>query len=223
MDYIIDFLFGSIITFVKYLQTWYANAVTYGVKIDSVSIIGFIFLILIICGSGMAAATLAELKFRNRPVNFVLGIILPVIYPALIYFAMSTNEKNKIINKKVKKEVAPEKEIPASGIKKYKKNKEDDLEDIIQNNEEMNQLFFANIAKDESGAPRGPFFLELDDGQILEISKIVEPLQNVVSVQIGDDDKAKKIRLPYERIKSCVTKDMWNDESDINEDYYDDE
>ena len=220
-----DFLFGTFIRINHYLETWYQNAAESGFVISKGSLIMTTLLVILLCGSAMVAMTIAEIKFRNRLLHGGLGFICPVIYPVLLYFVIpsgvaKTAEKNKEPEKaKIKVEDA----LPESELKAFSK-KHNDQEDSLPAGEALDQAYFTLIAKDETGNLRGPFILELDDDQILEIECIIDALAPAVAVQIGKDDKARTIRLPYSKIKSCMTKSDWLAEADDpDDDEYEDE
>lgn len=202
-----DFLFGTFIRIHHYLTTWYANATEYGFYISKTSLINWSILVIILCGSAMAAATFAEVKFRNRLLHGILGFCLPVAYPVLLLLVIpkgiDTNKKEK--DNKPRKIAADS--LPKTQLKTFQE--EEKPEEIIEGAQVLDQAFFTRISKDEHGNILGPFIIELDDGQILEIEYIVEAFQPAVAVQIGQGEDAKRIRLPYSKIKGCQTKEQW--------------
>jgi len=212
-----DVLFGTFIRINNYLETWSHNATEFGFVISKGSLIMTTFWMVVLCASAMVAMTIAEVKFRNRFLHGALGFVCPVIYPFVLYFVIPSCAKKPEVSYEEEKrqQAALEDVIPDSDLKAFSKNSE---ESVIPIGDEMDQAYFTRIAKDETGKLRGPFILELDDDQILEIECIIEALSPAVAVQIGHDDHARTIRLPYNKIKTCMTKADWLTEADMPED-----
>ena len=162
-----DTLFGFFIQTHHYFATWLQNAADNGFVISKGSLIGTVAWCLILCGSAMAAMTIAEIKFRNRIGHGVLGLICPVIYPVVLYFVIPSAVKKEIDEDAFEKELLGD-TIPDSDLKAFSKTKKSDA-DVIPDSDALDQQYFTRTAKDEMGKPRGPFILELDDDQILEI------------------------------------------------------
>ena len=218
-----DFLFGFFIRTHHYLVTWYQNASDAGFVMSKGSLMVTVFCVIIVCASAMTAMTFAEMKFRNRMLHGVLGLICPVIYPVVLYFAIPSASKKKAAEDAEEKKVAALKDaLPSSDLKAFAKASLDDAE-VIPEAEVLDQAYFTRISKDELGNLRGPFILELDDDQILEVACIVEALPPAVAVQIGEGEKSRKVRLPYAKITSCMTKAQWLAETEESEEDDDEE
>ncbi len=201
-----DTLFGFFIQTHHYCVTWLQNATDSGFVISKGSLIVTIVWCVIFCGSAMAAMTIAEMKSRNRIGHGALGFICPIIYPVVLFFLIPSvvqNKEEEIIEKELLDDAVPDSDLKA--FRKAKKKNSDVASDI----DVLDQKYFTRTAKDELGNPRGPFILELDDDQILEIECIVEALPPAVAVQVGDGDKARTIRLPYAKIKKCMLRSQW--------------
>ena len=217
LGYIWDFLFGFFIQSYHYFATWFQNAEECGFVISKSYLIEITVVMIVLCGSVMAAMTVAELKIRNRLVHGLLGLILPVIYPILIFFIIPplnkkrTDDDEDLDHKKMAK-----KESPKPELKTVDKETASDSE-TVPDSDLLDQNYFTRISKDEMGNLCGPFMIELDDDQVLEIECIIEPLQPAVAVQIGQGEKARKIRLPYAKIRKCVTKEQWLASSEVPE------
>jgi len=215
-----DLLFGTFIRIHNFVETWIQNAHEFGFTISKGSLIATTFWMVLLCASAMTAMTIAEVKFRNRLLHGALGFICPVIYPILLHFIIpagaGAKDDDKYDEEQKTQKTAPGNVIPESDLKAFSKNSEDD--EVIPAGDVMDQAYFTRIAKDETGQLRGPFILELDDDQILEIECIVEALPPTVAVKIGHDENARTIRLPYSKIKNCMTKGDWLAEADMPED-----
>lgn len=206
-----DFLFGTFIRMNNYLESWYENAAEAGFTVSKGSMATTLIWVLLLCGSAMTAMTFAELKNRNRWLHAALGFFLPVIYPVILFFGIS---KLGVDGKKEEEEQALiEDDVPDSDLKAYADGHGDQTGTLPASGK-MDQNFFAGISTDENGNPCGPFVIELDDGQMLEIECITEALPQAVAIQIGEGDTGKTIRLPYDRIKDCKSRERWLDESE---------
>ncbi len=203
-----DFLFGTFIRIINYMESWFANATEAGFNPSAGTMITISIFILIFCGSGMTAMTFAEIKNRNRWLHGILGLMVPIVYPVILYFAIPKAGVEKKSEEEEKPETAEPDVIPDSDLKAYTGGQGDGT-GIHPSSGQYDQNYFSKISKDEKGNFQGPFILELDDNQILEIECIVEALTPAVAVQIGQGDEGRTIRLPYNRIKGCKTKRRW--------------
>jgi len=210
-----DFLFGTFIRIYHYLTTWYAHASEAGFEISKGSLIWYGFWAVLMCSSSMVAMTIAEVKFRSRLAHGILGFICPVISPVVLHFVMPTLAKQEEKQEDEEQHEAAKTAVPESGLKTYRKA---DGTEVIPDVDVMDQEYFSRISKDEAGNLRGPFILELDDGQILEIEHVLEALAPAVAVQMGSGDEARKIRLPYTKIMGCRTKEQWLVDMESDED-----
>ena len=217
-----DTLFGFFIQTHHYFATWLQNAADNGFVISKGSLIGTIVWCVIFCGSAMAAMTIAEIKFRNRIGHGALGLICPIIYPVVLYFVIPSAVKKEIDEDAFEKELLGD-VIPDSDLKSIAKADKKGGLNIIPDADLLDQQYFTRTAKDEMGKLRGPFILELDDDQILEIECIVEALPPAVAVQIGDGEKAKTIRLPYAKIKKCMLKSQWLSDAEAPDEEYEED
>jgi len=74
----------------------------------------------------------------------------------------------------------------------------------------FNPQYFSSISVDPSGNPQGPFMIEMFDGRILEATRIVSPLPDVLVLEIpGGGATPRTIRVPYSKIKTCKLKSEW--------------
>ena len=221
-----SFFFGSFQWIIDFINEWYSQAQDAGFSPSQGTMIGITIFLIIVVGSGLTAMTIAELKYRQRSLHFILGMLLPVAYPVLLYFVLP---EFKIVSKEEKELEAmvasmPEAEdaIPDSELKSVARSdaKGERLDTELEPAVVMNQQYFGRISTDEMGNPTGPFMLETNDGRILEIEHISGALQNVLAVEIGQENgETKTIRLPYQNIKSCMLKDEWLNESEMDIDY----
>ncbi len=164
------------------------------------------FVYVFILGSPFAAASIAEARGKNRLAHFVLGFLLPWVYPVTIFFTMP--KASMVEDEKDGLEEEPQhaegpNAIPESHIKSVK----DDDEKLRPQESveiEINHQYFEKISSDETGKPLGPYNIILSDGRKVEISRIVNALPDLVVVEILEgDNKKMTVRFPYSKIKSC--------------------
>ena len=207
-----NFFFGSFEWLIDFIKEWLLQASESGFTPSIGSLIMLTIVFLLVVGSGMAAMTIAETKNRYRPLHAMLGMLLPIVYPALLFFVLPEfkikSKGEKDAEALVESMGAAASEAPKSELravqKADKKGVDSNLDRAIVESEILDQQYFARIATDENGNPTGPYMLELDDDRILSINKISAALDQVLSVEMGKGDEEKKtIRLPYSKIKSC--------------------
>jgi len=207
-----NFFFGSFEWLIAFIKEWFLQASESGFTPNIGSLIMLTILFVLIIGSGMVAMTIAETKKRSRPLHAVLGMFLPIVYPALLFFVLpefkikSKNEKD--VEHLMKGMRVGSSEIPKSELRSVQKadqkGVDSSLDKAILETEVLNQQYFARIATDENGNSTGPYMLELDDDRVLSINKISAALDQVLAVEIREGDEEKKtIRLPYAKIKNC--------------------
>ena len=220
-------LFEWIVGFIK---EWFTQASIAGFS----PTISALFLIAVICliiiASAMTAMTIAEVKNRNRPVHFLLGGLVPLIYPILLYFVLPEfklkTKEERDVEALVESMGVSDIELPDSELKKVTDADEKGETPVFSAGTkiEITQQYLTKIMTDETGNPTGPYMLEMMDGRILEISKITNVLDNVIAVEMGEPGvDAKTIRLPYANIKTFTLKETWLQEVAVDEDYEENE
>lgn len=184
-------------------------------------------------GSGFAAATVAEVKEKNRFLHFIGGICFPYFYPAAIHYFIPApnqdyrppkdieNEKRELESKRLtnalNEKIAND---PFAAMLKSKTTETppEQTETAVQpaqesaqsGSQEFNQNYFTSIATDENGEFKGPFMIDFNDGRIVEASKIVNVMAEAIEIETpGDGDSIRKIRVPYSKISGCTLKSNW--------------
>lgn len=207
-----NFFFGSFEWLITFIKEWFMQASESGFTPNIGSLIMLTIVFILIVGSGMAAMTIAETKNRYRPLHAVLGMFLPIVYPALLFFVLPEfkikSKSEKDVEDLLQGMGLDSSEVPKSELRSVQKadqkGVDSSLDQVILEREVFDQQYFARIATDENGNPTGPYMIELDDDRVLSINKILAALEQVLSVEMGEGDEEKKtIRLPYAKIKSC--------------------
>lgn len=200
-----DIIFGSFSSLLVLIEGCYVKVCESGLDPDWTALTAKALILVIVLGSAFTSASIAELRNRNRLLHFVVGLIIPWIYPVVIFFFLPKYYPSKK-KAEVEHEIAEKNEIPDSHLKSYKKRRKDEIStepDTVG----ISPRHFAMLSKDEAGNSRGPFILELKDGRTLEVSKIINTLPEVVIVEIEElKGKPKTVRFPYSQIQSCQDK-----------------
>ncbi|HBC86616.1 MAG TPA: hypothetical protein DCZ94_06660 [Lentisphaeria bacterium] len=203
-----DFIFGWLTAFIAFLGSIYDRAVENGLNPEWGSIIAVSIVIAFFLGSPFASATLAEISGKNRLIHFLLGLVLPWIYPVYMFIMLAKQPAKTLEEKPDEKagdtgdDKALDGELPESHLK-YEYQEESMSDTSPELAPVMNQQYFARIASDESGNALGPFILELNDGRVVEVSKISSTLPDVVILEVVEGGRSNTIRFPYSKIKSC--------------------
>lgn len=187
------------------LVTWARDA---GVHPSLAMVIFLTILVAVALGSAFLSADIAEKRERNRVTHFLLGLLLPWFYPlSFSQFIRAPAQKADLDAL----EKAREGELPESMIEGVGTGAFNQARRIISDSQEMritqfDQQTFRTAAFNEFGEARGPFKIDLTDGNSVEVSRILDALDNVLLLELIDEaGKPKKLRIPYEHIVSCVT------------------
>lgn len=194
---------------------------------------GISFAVALYLSSGFIAATAAELRGRNPLPHFIGGVIFPFIYIGVVYalpkkpkpirpedlivydedgnYVPTISQKlTQKYKEKVGEEYVPEPQLP-------KEEEQTGSVEEIPGEEEaelaFDQKYISSIATDDMGNYFGPFMIGIDNGRYIEALRILDAYPEVCELEIaGDDDKPRKIRLPYSKIVSCELKSDWIEE-----------
>ena len=158
--------------------------------------------------SGSLSASIAESRLRNPWTHFIIGIMIPVIYPLLILFKLPSYSA-KSVKSKVKKEFEqgegpPPVEIAPPTLDQDAPPAIVDSEMLSKPSVIYDQNYFKQIAVDISGNYKGPFLLTIKDEK-LKAERIIDSLPSVVMIEfISADGKLQNMRIPYKSIGACV-------------------
>ncbi|GEM_PF-5261703 len=210
VSFFTDKFFELISAFFAYIHGVIIGAYEAGLTPEWGSIIAVSILIFIYMGSPFAAATIAEITGKNRLVHFMLGLVLPWVYPIFMFIKLTKEPAKDLKEKPDQGEPVSEDdnkaldgELPESHLR-YEYEESSEMSDTSPELAPvMNQQYFARIASDESGNPLGPYILELNDGRVVEVSKISNTLPDVVILEVVEGGRSNTIRFPYSKIKTC--------------------
>ncbi len=285
---------GTFTSLWEFLHGMVSTACQSGVSPSFGTCVLIFILIAAYLGSGFMAATIAEFREGNRFIHFILGLLIPFIYPVALIFLMpkplpESVRKRAEAEARAEEEAAQQEEderaeeqqgppkrrpIPVHGhspapapavkdmpfsdtISMTKPNatvsvtradlspsqrtitnvmpavspampdptktisesaaavQDEFASDTAVSSRPciMNQQYFASISVDSHGNHMGPFMLEMSDGRYLEALRIVNPMPDLILLEIpGEAGKPKTIRIPYSKILDCKLKSAWLDQ-----------
>ena len=182
----------------------------------------------VIIGSGFYSAALAEQKEHNRLVHFIIGVLVPWLYPVFIYGSKPVGKKGR---KPQQQAAAPKKEEPIESAVAHQEEETEGMaekpasvelteshssrrmsrKEVIESltthhgvtDIEFTQRTFTTIAAEKFGNSAGPYYFKLVDGNVLTVKSISEMLPNMLVVDISTGDgQTRKLRLHYSKIQS---------------------
>jgi hypothetical protein len=158
--------------------------------------------------SGCWASSIASSRRHSPLLSFVLGLGVPYVYPVIILFAMDIRGAKE---RRKKQDEAKAKDAAAQDERRHVAELvgREMLVDDAETDEELtpacvfDAAYFERIARDEQGNQNGPWRV-IFGGTEVKVLRIVEPLAEVVSVEIETRDGGQaKFRIPYARITEC--------------------
>jgi hypothetical protein len=142
----------------------------------------------VVVGSGALSSSIAEGRLRGRQLHFLLGMLMPVIYPVLALFVLP--------RKTYEKEEATEMRMMGNAA-------ETASDDEYDTQSALNYDFFHASMFDTTGNPRGPFIMVVDNVE-LRVERIAEVMPKIVVLEtVNSDGNLQTMRLPFGRISSC--------------------
>ena len=178
-------------------------AATHEAEFDCDFLVAFLIMLIILffVGSACWAASIAASRRYMQIPHFIIGLLLPWIYPAVILFALDIKGHKKMI-------LAAEQEQreKAAAEAEHQKNialntEGQQAEETIDDNG-FNQAKFMALARNVDGNNPGPWNVVFS-GNTMHVVKILEVLPELVSVSVqGDDGKIFTMRIPYAKMES---------------------
>ena len=158
-------------------------------------------IVIVLLASACWAASIAAARRHNAFVSFLLGLLLPWIYPLVILFAMNIPGKWDIAKQKREKEQA---EVNALVEEAEKNDLQPDENGVIPY--EPTPAYFNKIARKADGTPAGPWKVSFN-GNLIIVTAIIEVLPEALSVEFHQPNKNDilKMRIPFSKIESWET------------------
>jgi hypothetical protein len=160
-------------------------------------------------GSAFWAASIASCRRHASLPHFLMGLILPWIWPLYILFNM------EIKGERERKELAAQE---AAKREAEEAEKARQLEAVIKEQRGLirddgvkggyTRDYFLAISRKEDGTPGGPWKAVFFDREVL-VKQILEVLDEVISVEMVDrKGKMSKMRMPFNKIESWEDTDQ---------------
>ncbi|NLF16185.1 MAG: hypothetical protein GX595_02865 [Lentisphaerae bacterium] len=191
-----------------------------GIAVDPLLIAAILLALTLWLGSGCWASSIASSRRHSAVLSFILGLAVPWVYPLVIVFAMdikgararqrqqrdaaardaAKDDERRRVAELIGREPAEATPGMAAGA-----GAEPAVGDLGADEEPQvfDKAYFESIARDDQGNPAGPWRVVFGDNEV-KVLRILEPLPEVVSVEIaGRDGAPAKFRIPYARITVC--------------------
>lgn len=152
-------------------------------------------------GSACWAASIAQARRHSVWLHFVLGLLLPWLYPLVILFAMGIKGEREMLAKREAEKRARE-EREAERQRNIALNAPVEAGDEDDGGQAWKRSYFERIARDRDGKPAGPWDVQFN-GAVLRIARIIEAQDELVLVeQVDARGQASRMRLPYAKIEA---------------------
>ena len=159
------------------------------------------FMVLFFMGSACWSASIAACRRHNAVLHFILGLLFPWIYPAIILFTLDIKGA-KAMREQLEKEKKEAEEAEAERQRNIQLNKGDDEIFAAETESVWNQARFEKMARNYDGSLAGPWDV-IFGGRHVRVRHILEAFPEVVSVEFEDDKgNMLKMRIPYAKIES---------------------
>ena len=154
-------------------------------------------IVIALLASACWATSIASARRHNAFVSFLLGLLIPWIYPLVILFTMNIPGKWDLAKQKREKEQA---EVNALVEEAEKNDLQPDENGVIPY--EPTPAYFNKIARKPNGEPAGPWKVSFN-GNLITVTSIIEAFPEAVSVEFRQSKgDIMKMRIPYSRIES---------------------
>jgi hypothetical protein len=206
-----DILLGLWQALLSLVQFFAERTAKAGIQIDPLIIALLLGVIALWLLSGCWASSIASSRRHSPVLHFFLGMCAPFGYPLFILFAMDIKgakerERKHQAAKEKDQAVEDEKRRVAEMVGRELTETPDapaaPPEPVVVE-KVFNAEYFTGIARDEQGNFAGPWRVVFGGSEV-KVLRILEPLPEVVSVEIETRDGGKaKFRIPYARITAC--------------------
>jgi len=179
-----------------------------GIEIDVLIIALWLAAIAVWLLSACWASSIASSRRHSALLHFLAGLCVPIGYPLFILFAMDIKGAKARERKQQEamakgQEVEDEKRRVAEMVGQELTAMPDEPAEPQAPEPVFTTEYFTRIARDEQGNYAGPWRVVFG-GTEVKVLRILEPLAEVVSVEIETRDGGKaKFRIPYARITVC--------------------
>jgi hypothetical protein len=156
----------------------------------------------ILIGSGCWAASIALSRRHSGWLHFLLGALMPGIYPLVIMFAMGLKGERKRKKQRAAERRAREKEEEEKRLVMEIQGIQPQEEPVEEDEGEFNAQYFERIARDASGNKAGPWKVNFAGADII-VQEILDVQADFVLVEMtGREGTNEKMRIPYSKVES---------------------
>ncbi len=166
-------------------------------RFDLQETIATLVIMTLLLASAFWAASIASARRHNAILSFILGLVVPIVYPLVILFTMDIPGKWDFAaeEEKAKARQSQQPEEPATDDKAQPEAGADLPFEPTPD-------YFSKIARDDEGKPAGPWECTFG-GNRITVLQILDVLPNCISVEFRDArPEARKMRILYEKIET---------------------
>ncbi|MDD5699367.1 MAG: hypothetical protein PHH77_12200 [Victivallaceae bacterium] len=207
----------------------YAMALFYARIVPEWRVVLVIYLIAAaLLGSAFLAATIAETRRHKMKLHFLLGLLIPYIYPFIL--ALRLKVAREVVE--VEEEIDPLRDLSdamTARLKDIHATREREraekqtvrrpaaVDDAHETAEPaaveppepaepsiFNRRYFEELAVDSSGARVGPFRLTMQNGSVFTVTRINNIQNDMASFEVEVSGKLKNIRIKYSNVTAFV-------------------
>ena len=160
--------------------------------------------------SGCFASSVAETRMHGPLMHFIAGLAIPIVYPLVILVVLPYRTvKEAVVDATDEERIErvdgppPAEMLPVASIDEDSSTGLIDP-DMLDATVTFGESYFKHRAVDSTGRALGPYAITVG-GEELRAERIVEVLQNAVVIEIASTgSKGQTLRIPYDKIDSCI-------------------
>lgn len=182
-----------------------------GVEPDMLVVIIIVFVLSVWFGFACWAGSIAGMRRHSALVHFLIGLVIPIVYPFFILFALDVKGAKQRAREATALAAEAEAQAAAKAAAREREaalapSGEDELrpgETAEAGGPALDQAYFKSISLDDEGNVTGPWSIKFGETEMIA-QRIVEALEETVVIEIiGEGDKLQRFRVPYAKISSC--------------------
>ena len=201
-------IFKGLIDILCNVGNWFISVIELPWNIRADYILGALIAAILLLTSAAWAGNIAENKGRAPHLHFFLGILLPFIYPLIIWFTLRALEGSPTMIKQQQKQKKEEAvalrtaQIEAAEKAAAEQIEREDADPTLWSKERMER-----IAYKADGSAAGPFICTLADGRQIRVQAVRDIQAEVAVFELAGDAPGTTgpvMRFPYSRIHGMV-------------------
>ena len=169
-------------------------------------------------GSAFLAAMIAESRRHKMKFHFMLGLLIPYIYPLFMALRIKTAQEkvdieeefdplsglSNTMSERLKDIQKGQNDKHDKRVKRVIPEKQEDeaVEAVEEEKPAFSQRYFQEVAVDSSGAKAGPFNLVVLNDSQFKVCQIKNIQADMASFEVDVNGKIKNIRIKYDNIKT---------------------